>query len=63
MQDLAYVKRRNDKFGKNSKLNVIQSNPLDVGREMSVDIDVRYFNSRHCRLSKSSHSTRRHPSP
>jgi len=27
--------------GKNSKLIVIQSNPLDVGHEMSADIDMR----------------------
>jgi len=27
--------------GKSSKLIVIQSSPLDVGREMSIDIDVQ----------------------
>jgi len=36
-------------LGKVQNLIVIQSNPLDVGREMSADIDVRHFNSRKCR--------------
>ena len=40
----------------------MQSNPLDVGREMSVDVDV-HSNSRHYRPSKSPHSASRHPSP
>ena len=42
----------------NPKLIVIQCNQLDVSREMSVDIDVRHFNSRHCRPSISARVSR-----